>query len=202
MENDSIPGRWVYLDDYSSINYCAGSCAFHCGYNVWINPDFRPEVCRSEFVCPILANITAIGDGHAYDGNWGEDTWSVTGPWGVGGAPMTIGGDSRCSSSAPGETDPVADGGIYCWCRMTAGGLSGAWAAFEGSASNCGAICVESCASAVRYDPGFRSALCGVPSCDDAAVIADDGCSAGYALCTGTKTGGDAAGQYTITCGG
>jgi hypothetical protein len=37
-------------------------------------------------------------------------------------------------------------------------------------------------------------------SCDGTMVVADDACPAEYIKCTGSQTGSDAKGNYTITC--
>jgi hypothetical protein len=66
----------------------------------------------------------------------------------------------------------------------------------------CASMCAFTCAAGVLADATWRSLLCLPPPfrvCDLTTMIAD-GCPSGYYPCIGSGTGGDAAGNYTITC--
>jgi hypothetical protein len=63
-------------------------------------------------------------------------------------------------------------------------------------------FCASNCAGGVGDDPGVRAAVCvpHIEPCGDVSIPADDICPPGYTQCTGTTTGDDTVGQYTMTC--
>jgi hypothetical protein len=178
-----------------------------------ITPDSpaAPILCKVGFTCPIVANMET--NGNDYNSNYGttEGTWNVAGPWGSGGSTITVYGNSRCSSTsgtALSRGSPVAGGGEYCWCQITNNGVLSAWAfrsRFSSRPEVCTLNCAGSCVLDVRNGPNFRAVLCSSSvgqnnSCNGTTVIAEGVCPAGYVQCIGTGTGGDTAGNYTITC--
>jgi hypothetical protein len=166
-------------------------------------------LCKVGFSCPIVANMSAHASN--YDISTSAKTWNTIGPWGSGGATITVYGNSRCSGTIGREYEignPTPDGGSYCWCQMMNNGTLGAWVCreymVEGDAV-CASNCTYTCAQFAGWDSFFRPAVCVPPtdqnnSCDGTTVIADGACPVGYIPCIGSGAGSDAKGTYTISC--
>ncbi|MDR3208888.1 MAG: hypothetical protein LBT45_03500 [Rickettsiales bacterium] len=182
---------------------------FVCMLLLLIAVDSRAAMlCKQGFSCPIIENMSS--DGHSVGANVFGD-WEAKGPWGAGGTMITVNGKSMCStegSTVYGEIGHPENGmqaDRYCWCQMSNNGLPSAWVFFGdyGVDFRCGFYCTDDCLNEFTTAPAFRKAICVPPTdntCDSTTIIADGGCPAGYAQCTGTRNGGDIAGQYTITC--
>jgi hypothetical protein len=165
-------------------------------------------LCKVGFACPIVANMSTSGTFSRYGGGPSENEWSVTGPWGSGGATLVVYGNSRCSDTSGTYLEigtPAAGGGIYCWCQIKNGSLLSDWTFHSDLGSNCHWGCGGDCSGSFRYDSSHRSAVCVPPTsqsntCDSTTVIANNTCSVGYIPCVGSKTSSNTAGSYTITC--
>jgi hypothetical protein len=170
-----------------------------------------PILCKQQtggFTCPIIVNMSADGSSYDYVNNATDGTWNVKGPWGSGGIPITVYGNSRCSGTSgtyPNIGNPISGGGEYCWCQMINGLLSGVWVFLTKQRPGlaCALFCADYCAYHVQsisvFGNIFLSTLC-ERSCDDTTVIAENNCSLGYIKCIGSKTSSNTAGNYTITC--
>jgi hypothetical protein len=131
------------------------------------------------YTCPFITNIDTNGTTYfpvgscSYSENCctssgdGMNSWSVTGPWGVGGISITVVGDSRCSTAGGTYAttgNPSTESGNYCWCRIRRDtGSLGAWLYCLSYSADCASYCAYYCAYFTQSHSDFRAALCVVP---------------------------------------
>ncbi|MCL2018026.1 MAG: hypothetical protein FWG80_04640 [Alphaproteobacteria bacterium] len=123
-----------------------------------------PTSCGSWTQCP--ANGTSGSSTDRDCTNLSPTNWKATGC--TGSNVSEFGGTSLCSSTngsyaQPGN--PVADGGRWCWCKLTSipgfSVASSAWVFWgdEGDPSYCAFSCASDCLYHAQGNSGFRSAL-------------------------------------------
>jgi hypothetical protein len=144
-------------------------------------------LCKKGF-CPIVSNMSINGTALSYD----DGAWTVTGPWGGGGAPIIINGNHRCSETKGtylNTGSPVEDAGQYCWCQMKSEDSSGSWVFQSDQKTHCDANCKVNCANYVQSKSNFRAAACVSvsDSCNRTTVSAENDCPSGYVRCTKTR---------------
>jgi hypothetical protein len=167
----------------------------------------EPILCKQGFSCPIVASMSDNGSEYGYSG---DTTWFAKGPWGSGGATITIYGNIRCSATSGdglywgAAGNPSASAGQYCWCQMRNGSFAGPWVfqSAHGSVEVCmtSGHCTGDCGHGAMSAVAFRSPMCSTDACDGTTIIADGACPAGYAPCAGSQNSSNAFGSYTVTC--
>jgi hypothetical protein len=160
----AVSGSWALLFDGGIGDLCWEQCASGCSRGAKESTILKQTLFTGIATAPAPVQPTnpTICVDHTSNGPGAEGSWEVTGCTGSDVTSFT--GFSRCSST-PGaggtSGNPVADGGQYCWCKITSvkpnGAAAGSWLSKSGlgTADNCAQNCADSCGVYARQNNGL-----------------------------------------------
>jgi hypothetical protein len=165
INGGAVSGRWVFASSiYDDADECADDCMYKCAFDARFAGFSQKRLLVGLGVTRAHApvqptNPTSCGS-YTSNGPGAEGSWEVKDCSGSDVTSFT--GFSRCSSTpTAGGGNPVADGGQYCWCKITSvkpnGAAAGSWLSRVGfgTASNCAQNCADQCGVYARQNNGL-----------------------------------------------